>query len=338
MQICPNSNYVASYWNGNRELFIHDINNGKIIKVFEVCGYIDKIIGWIDSNRILVLTQDGLLKIYNINKYLIQPTSFPILEISNVQIIDSTKDGNVEFNEPAAMKFRISNIGTGQAFNVIMQEVYQYDERDEHVSILPANNKDISIVKSKGVTIKCEDESFSQSILIGDIEANSYVDVTIPFTNSFPIDKDCSFKMAYNFYEKYGFPPDTLVFDIKLGKFENPVLVSEISGISTTSGTVQKGQSVQISLELKNVGQKTVENIRVWLKYPEENVFLLSEDRFKIPTLAKGESKIIQFEIIPNKIFVGEELNLDFLISADWIENKTISTNIKFGSKVAVTK
>lgn len=336
MQICPQSKYCASSID-SKELLIHDLNDGKLIKVFSVCGYIEDIIGWIDSRRVLVLTSDGKLKFFDISDYTTTPSNFPMLEISNVQVIDSTKDGLVELYEPALLKFRISNNGNGQAINLIMQQEYDFDINQKDASFLPSFNQDISIYKSKNEVRKCQSETeFIKSITIGEIEAKSYADITIPFTNGSPLDYDCNFKIAYCFYENFGFPPDTLVFDVRFKKFNYPELTARVSNISTASGLVQKGQSVKITVEIKNTGQKKVENILVNFSYPQENVFLIGENRIRLKELKVGESQFLQFEIMPNKIYANDLLNVNFLIKADWIENQNLSTNIKFGSKVSV--
>ena len=103
--------------------------------------------------------------------------------------------------------------------------------------------------------------------------------------------------------EKNGFDPDTFfIRNLEVRSFQEPRVEIVDYKFSSPTGIMQAGVSITLRAAVQNLGSGQAENIRVAIKLPEANIFLSSEFPYSnIPELLPGESKMIDFEFIPNK-------------------------------------
>ncbi len=121
----------------------------------------------------------------------------------------------------------------------------------------------------------------------------------------------------------------------------------EISGIvasrphvidANSNGLIESNESFEISFSIKNVGSKTLENIRVSpiLDYQIETMFSKVES-FKIRKIHPGESQNVSVKLTTRKTIDNLQANIDLNIEADNLFNPEVVTSAieMIGSKNA---
>lgn len=214
-KVSPDNKYAAV--SSSDIVSIYDLKTGEIIKAFRNCDSFNFVVGWLNATQVLVSATNGI-KLYDITKYVTIPTSFPELEICNVQIVDENGNNITEINKSGYIKFRIINKGKGSAINISFREVPDLNNETNCVSITN-DPYEISIIKSsKELVNDCDQPPFAAEFFIGDLVSNSFADISIPYIYYNTNEMDVKEKISFEFTEQFGFSPTILYLELNCKK------------------------------------------------------------------------------------------------------------------------
>jgi hypothetical protein len=210
----------------------------------------------------------------------------PSLFISDIKFNDENNNKRIDGNEKCYISFNITNNGKGAANN--LKAIIQ-------------NNSKVSGL------------SFNKSTLIGSINPNSTKPVKIPINGTMDLSTDTAI-INVSFEEKSGFPPDPFDIKIETKEFIKPNIKVVDYSFLTDNGKLKLGIPIQLKTLIQNVGLGDAENVSVSFSVPSSNVFPNGKKDFAIGTLQTGDSKVVLFEFIANKLYSEKTVPIEINI------------------------
>jgi len=234
-------------------------------------------------------TSKSSFKQINISK-IPKPTAPANLNISDVIFNDAKGNSNsiLDAGEKSEISFKVSNTGKGSA--------YQLQVEIKELNAIGG----ISILSLPSVV---------------DLASGSSTTFSIPLSASSSI-QDAQAKFQLLVKEGNGFDSDPIFLEVSTQKFKNPKLQLADYVFSNTEGEgkIKLGQTVDLKLIIQNQGQGVAKNIQVNITNPQ-NIFPVDNTSFNIDVLAPNESKIIDYEFIPNKRYEFQEIPFDVIVT-----------------------
>lgn len=240
------------------------------------------------------------------------------LIISDIQFTDN-KEGNnnssLDAVEKAEISFNIDNKGEGNAYSV---KLYIKDSSN-----------------IKGV-------QFDKIINLGVIEAGASKTVVVPISASMDLMAGTS-NLNMQVKEGNNFDADPFAVLFKTIEFKKPeLLIKEAVFLNKSSSddALSVGSLIQLSVLVQNKGEGIANNVQVEFVNP---AFIFPVDMFKfnIEDLGPGEMKKLDYEFIPNKQYIANNITIKIKVTEKSgkygiIENKTTPIQIKQGEKIVV--
>lgn len=222
-----------------------------------------------------------------------KPTAPANLNITSITFDDSFGNSNniIDANEKSTLKFNISNLGKGKAYNI-------------QVSI-----KSTSVLN---------DINIQSSYVAGELESGQSKLVIINI-NSGQNTIDGFADFTINATEANGFNPDERSIKIPTQKFINPiVLITDNKFSLENGGQAVLGVPINLKIGVQNKGQGVAKKVKVKFIMPLENVYSTGIDVFEIEELKAGEGKIIDFEFFANKRYIENNIPINVLVSEQY--------------------
>ena len=240
------------------------------------------------------------------------------LIISDIQFADN-KEGNnnssLDALEKAEITFNIDNKGEGNAYSV---------------KLLINDSSNI-----KGI-------QFNKIINLGVIEAGASKTVVVPISASMDLMAGTS-NLNMQVKEGNNFDADPFAVLFKTVEFKKPeLLIKEAVFLNKSSSddALSVGSLIQLSVLVQNNGEGIANNVQVEFVNP---AFIFPVDMFKfnIEDLGPGETKKLDYEFIPNKQYIANNITIKIKVTEKSgkygiIENKSTPIQIKQGEKIVV--
>jgi len=214
----------------------------------------------------------------------------PILEVSDIRFSDANNNNCIDGMEKCSINFTITNSGTGPAVNMLMKV--------ENMPLIQG------LIFEKVTTLRT-------------INSGAKLDVSLPIEGLLSLSTSKA-PLRITFDEPLGFPPDPIELKIDTREFMRPELKVVDSQILTENGSVTLGKPVQLQVMVQNTGQGVAENVEVKFVLPTQNVFPNTAEQVSIGTLKSGESRNINFEFLPNKIYSGSNIPITIRLTEKW--------------------
>jgi hypothetical protein len=170
-----------------------------------------------------------------------------------------------------------------------------------------------------------------------DLASGSSTTFSIPLSASSSI-QNAQAKFQLQVKEGNGFDSDPIFLEVSTQKFKNPQLVFADHIFSNTEGEgkIKLGQTIDLKLIIQNQGQGVAKNIQVNITNPH-NIFPVDNTSFSIDALAPNESKIIDYEFIPNKRYEFQEIPFDVIVTES-IGKYGFKQTVKVSLEASLTK
>ncbi len=234
------------------------------------------------------------------------PPKPPYLEIEYGTLTFGDTDGNnkINANETTNIRFILNNTGMGPGLDLKVKI-----EEQNHLSGL----------------------NYEKEYSIGGLEVGKTQTIEIPVSGNMNLEEGtASFKIWIN--EANGFGIDPVYIDVTTQSFVAPMVKIVDYKVSSQSGSsLLKRKPFDLQVMVQNVGQGAAENVRLRLPVPE-NVFCLSaNETVEIGTLAPGEKKLMDFNLVTNNQYNAKTIPFDFQLIEKhnkYTENKSISLTL----------
>jgi len=199
--------------------------------------------------------------------------AIPDLVIKNEVFNDVSGNNVIDGGESAYINFKIQNIGTGGAKNVI-------------VNVSLKNNQII-----KGLT-------FTKKIEIGNIPPNSVKDVSIPLRAGMDLAESMAeFKIEVIEAEEYDAYP--LEMRIATQPFQPPNLVLADAQFSTlTGGKIIKLSPINLKVLVQNIGKGNARDITLSFNFTNPSCKYIDTTRYSFISMKPGETKELDFAFL----------------------------------------
>lgn len=241
------------------------------------------------------------------------------LVISDVFFSDS-KEGNnnssLDATEKAEIIFTIENKGEGAAYSV-----------------------KLNIIDSAALNGLL----FDKSINVGVIEAGDRKTITVPIASTLELmNGTANFNIQVKEGNNFDADPFTILF--KTFEFKKPELVIDeavfLSKSNTDEAPISVGSLIQLSILVHNKGEGIANNVNVEFVNPM-NVYPVDKFKFFIEKLGSDEVVKIDYEFIPNKQYLSNNIAIKIKISEKSgkygiIDTKTAPIQTKQGEKIVV--
>ena len=198
--------------------------------------------------------------------------AIPDLVIKNEVFNDVSGNNVIDGGESAYINFKIQNIGTGGAKNVI-------------VNVSLKNNQ------IKGLT-------FTKKIEVGNIPPNAVKDVSIPLRGGMDlVESAAEFKIEVIEAEEYDAYP--LEMRIATQPFQAPNLVLADAQFSTTNGgKIIKQETIILKVLLQNIGKGNARDITLIFNFPNPSCKYIDTTRYSFISMKPGETKELDFPFL----------------------------------------
>lgn len=207
----------------------------------------------------------------------------PDLIIRDELFVDADSNNVIDGNEKSSIKFRIENLGPGDARNVKV--------------LVSLKNKQISGLE------------FPDSRIIGPIKATEIKEVRIPLNGTFDLsDGIAEFKIEVQ--EELGFDAFPLEMKIETHPFQPPVIVIADAVFSTEKGgQVRLNTAIQLKILIQNIGKGLAEQVILNCVLPDGNCLPLGDgDNFSVDRMGPGESREFDYSFIANRRYTGQNI------------------------------
>jgi hypothetical protein len=212
----------------------------------------------------------------------------PLLEFVDAPVfVDSDGNKAINANENCSIKFKLRNIGKGDALNLN--------------AVLNATGTTAGIIfKNKQSIPKIE-------------KLGGEISYTLPI-NSDISTLDGVLELLLDVEEPNGFGTEKVTIQVNTRKFLSPeVKVVDYVVFSGAAGSKNLELKKPFSLQLlvQNLGQGMAKNVTLSFKLPE-NVYITNGEAFvTIDKLAPGEKKSIEYEMIINSKYISNSLPIE---------------------------
>jgi hypothetical protein len=215
----------------------------------------------------------------------------PILDFVPGSVMFKDADGNnaINANEACAIEFKLRNTGTGDGLNLRAK----LTATGTATGISFAENGSIENLP-KGNT-----KSYSVNLNAGMNTLNG----------------EAEFKLEIE--EPNGFNSEAVALVISTRKFAAPhvEVVDHIIFSTDGSSSLALRKPFTLQLLVQNTGQGPAQSVSYSLNHPENAYITGGDESGNLGTLAAGETRSLEFEMILNAKFVGTSLNMDLDLS-----------------------
>ncbi len=231
----------------------------------------------------------------------------PILEILNSSITFYDPNGNnaIDANERCFVKFKVKNIGKGDASNCVAK-VFSAD---------PIKGLELNPIYNLSIA------------------SNSTKQVEIPIYSDMNTEED-SVTLYVQVDEPHGFGTDPLAMTISTKKFEEPLLRIVDYAVTSDDGSnvLRKRNAFDLQVLLQNTKFGNANDVEVSLGLPE-NVILMSPDKLRetFNNIGGGETKSIIYPLIVNNNYAGTKIPITINVRekyGKYAESRTIDLNL----------
>jgi hypothetical protein len=249
---------------------------------------------------------EGVSPVYSFSiKKKIEP---PILEIEHgsLRFVDQDGDQAIDANEACAIEFTLRNSGQGEGLNLSAR--------------LSGSGS------ATGIT-------FASATPLEKVPVNGTRNCRIPVTAGMgTVDGQVEFRLEVE--EPNGFNTDAITLDIATRKFAAPQIEVVDHTVYATDGSsnlvLKRPFSVQLLVQ--NTGQGAATGVSYNLNHPENTFITSGEEAGSLGTLAPGETRSLEFEMILNAKYTAADLPLQLELkesydrySKDWSGRFTLN-------------
>jgi len=211
----------------------------------------------------------------------------PELGIENIVFTDADSNQRIDADEDVKITFILKNTGKGAAYNMTLKvselngiKGLNYQPRQPLKNLAPGSEKQI-IINIKG----------TMALTAG--KANFKIEVA----------------------EANGFDADAKLISIETKEFLQPAIkIADSKFVTQTGGKIELGGNVILKVLVQNSGGGTAKNVNLTFVNPQ-NVIAISQQKFSFDKLLSGESKLIDYEFLINKIFQGKEIGVELKLT-----------------------
>ncbi len=207
-----------------------------------------------------------------------KPFQPPLISINDLSFSDKKFNNNriIDVNEQSQISFQLKNTGKGSAYGIV-------------------------ISLSTEQTIK--GISYQKEYKIDELAPNEEKQIVIPITSDFNTE-NANVKFIIKTKEANGFDAPDEIIHVETAKFLNPLVsVVDYNFSSEKGGIAKLGEVINLNFAVQNKGQGEAKNVKIVCTLPPSNVFAAGETEFNIPLLKPNESKVINFDFFPNRIY-----------------------------------
>ena len=210
-----------------------------------------------------------------------KPVNPAQLAINVTEFADGNNNKIIDAGEAVTINFSIANSGLGDAFNVRLRfsEQNGYDQYFDGPKELDGGN----------------------------IPAGTSKDYTFRYV----VSKDMpSTQAVINIYafEANGFDADPYAITVNTQEYAMPRLkVADYQFFASEGSSITIGNNGKITIALQNMGTQTAKSVKLNFKLPD-NVYGTDNALMTIDSIAPGDVKIIDYNFLVNKRFVGDSL------------------------------
>jgi len=197
-------------------------------------------------------------------------TQMPDLIITGERFVDENENNFIDGNEACSINFIVENIGEGAAENVQVK------------------------VSTKSGNISGLD--FSEFITLGDLQANSGKNVTVPVKGNLELQEGLA-EFYIEVIENRGFDAFPLEIKVETKPFATPKIIVADAVFSTEDGGLIKlNYPINLKVIVQNIGEGDAKGVVTEFKLPNINcVFLGEENRFELGHMKRGETVELEF-------------------------------------------
>ena len=239
----------------------------------------------------------------------------PDLVISDIRFTEPSGNNALDAGEVGEVSFVITNRGKGDATGVGV--------------------KVLTLQGGKGIR-------FGKDIKIGNLEPNKSKRVRVRITGT-RYTVDGITKLRIETQEAFGFDADPFTISFETQRLVMPELIIADVGIDDdkegesygdNDGIIERGELVEVSVGIQNVGEGDARNTQVVVNIPYEgkNLFYTSERKdFVLGNISSGDYKVFKFCFMTNKRFSESKVPVYFDIKSatrDYVKRDSISLNV----------
>lgn len=208
--------------------------------------------------------------------YIVRGSVPPVLNIvpNTYQFIDADNNGVIDAKERCKIRFQVANTGRGDGYGCVA-----HVQASGHTAGLQINDVKLPVIPH-GETIWVE----------------------IPITASDQtMTGEVSLSIVIN--EPNGFGTETLQANIGTHQLKVPdIQVASYKVVGESGGTLERRKPFGLQIVVQNLDQGTAEQVQIHISLPR-NVNRIGGDMATVtlPTLAAGESRTLEYELIANQ-------------------------------------
>ena len=213
----------------------------------------------------------------------------PDLIIKDELFKDPDSNNVIDANQQVTIKFKIENIGVGEAKDVMAK------------------------ISQKGKTLI--GLSLPPPVNIGTIKPGEIKNVSFPIEGKMNLENGLAeFKIEVT--ESLGFDAYPLEMKIETHPFQAPQVVVADAVFSTEKGgKIQTNQAIQLKILIQNVGKGAAGEVKASCILPNANCFPLADDKFDIGIMKPGDTHELDFSFITNRRFEGTQIPIRLSLS-----------------------
>jgi hypothetical protein len=227
---------------------------------------------------------------FNITKKVIPP----MLTLNANEILFEDEDGNgiINANEKCRLHYSLSNDGQGNGLNL--------------------QAKLVATGSSQGI-------QFSPTTPVSKVISKQQVSGTVEFQSNMST-VNGKVILDLEIEEPNGFNSDKVQIELQTAAFLAPNIKVVDYTLASVDGssTLELGKPFILQLLIQNTGQGDASQISIQLPLPENTFLMNGDEAVLIDRMAPGEVKSLEYELAINKKFVGNELNLEALITESY--------------------
>lgn len=257
--------------------------NGKCLQTINMNSFVNSVAISSDDRKIIIIgCEDGTIKLltteFEKNNVKMKPKLPPLINLAQIQFNDFLFNNNniIDANEKSQISFQLKNTGKGSAYDIVISLSTEQEV--------------------KGL-------NYQQKYKIDELAPNEEKQVVIPITSDFNTE-NAKVKFIIKTKEANGFDAPDEIINVETAKFLNPLVsVADYNFSSEKGGIAKLGEVINLNFAVQNKGQGEAKNVKIVCALPSSNVFAAGETEFTIPLLKPNESKIINFDFFPNRIY-----------------------------------
>ncbi len=316
ISVSPDVQYIAVA-GANKKITIWNLETKQLVKQFDAHEKDVTSIAFSDNGNLFIsVSKDASLKIWDVSNLKIGKKKFmkdagePKLSITGLNLKDDNHNGIIENPEKPTINFIMKNSGKGQAYNLVAK-----------VSL------DNTIVGLH----------FEKELQIGNMEADKYMNVTIPITTDSTLES-ASGTFTVEIQEANGFNPAPLKvnFQSRGGVSYSYVMIMS-HAYSSATGKAEVGAPITLKLKLKNTTTADAKNVKVSYILPP-NVMAVNKLSELIPILASGEEKEVSVEFYANKDFSKPKINIGVNLEGVYTNADGLVLEVKMNEALPTTE